>query len=381
MKYHKFYLSLGFIIFISSCGKITEETKPIQKDITETVFASGILEAEGTYNLTAQTDGYLLQTRFSEGDLVNEGQVLAVIDNKQNYYNRKSAGELYEIARRNTFTNSPSLLQAKNALNLAKQKMILDSSLYVKYKILLSSNSVSKSEYDNIRLQFETSRSYYFNSLENYNITKQQVQQSFISSEAQKEINNTIADNNVIKAVVHGKIYKKFKQRGDYVKKGDVIATIGDSKLIYAKVNIDEGNIDKVIVGQKAIIKLNINKTKTYNGTVSEIYPAFEESTQSFICKITIDDLLDFNIVNTQLQSNIIITETKNALLIPRNYIDFGGFVQVKGKKDKVKVETKFVSNEWVQVLSGIDERSVLVTENLKDNKTTTSELGSQINR
>jgi len=37
----------------------TEETTPIRKDVTETVFASGVLEANNTYSLTAQTDGYL----------------------------------------------------------------------------------------------------------------------------------------------------------------------------------------------------------------------------------------------------------------------------------------------------------------------------------
>ena len=53
------------IVFLQSCGKKSEETKPIRKDITKTVFASGILEAKNTYNLTAQADGYLVAINFN----------------------------------------------------------------------------------------------------------------------------------------------------------------------------------------------------------------------------------------------------------------------------------------------------------------------------
>jgi HlyD family secretion protein len=79
------------------------------------------------------------------------------------------------------------------------------------------------------------------------------------------------------------------------------------------------------------------------------------------------------------LQANIVVEFTKNALLIPRNYVDFGGFVTLKETGKKVKITTKFSSNEWVQVLSGIDENTILVTDNILENKTTTSEVGAQL--
>jgi multidrug efflux pump subunit AcrA (membrane-fusion protein) len=379
MKINIIRALLALTICLVSCGKKTEETKPIRKDVTETVFASGMLEAKDSYDLTAQTDGYLIQIEFKEGDLVKEGQVLAVIDNKQNNFNDKSSSALYEIARQNTFSNAPSLAQAKNSSHLAKQKMDLDSTLYYKYKTLVESNSVSQSDFDNSRIQYQTSKANYLNAIESYNQLKQQAEQALITNEAQKEISNIISSNNQITAVFNGKVYKKYKQKGDYVRKGDVIAAIGDANFIYAKVNVDETNIGKIKVGQEAFVQLNTNKDKTYKGKVSEIYPSFDEATQSFICKLVFLEPLDFVIVNTQLQSNIVVQTTKNALLIPRNYVDFGGFVTLKDSKEKIKIITKFSSNDWVQVLSGIDENTVLVTDNIADNKQTTSEVGEQM--
>ena len=86
----------------------------------------------------------------------------------------------------------------------------------------------------------------------------------------------------------------------------------------------------------------------------------FNEASQSFTTHLAFLDPLDFRIVGTQLQSNIVIEQSENALLIPRRFLDFNGNVQLKDSGEKVPVTTKSVSNEWVQVLDGIDEATVL---------------------
>lgn len=369
-------LSLFVLI---SCGKKTEETTPIRKDVTETVFASGVLEANNTYSLTAQTDGYLSKINFEEGDLIITGQVLAEVDNKENNFNTESAEGLYQIAQSNTSSNAPSLMQAKNNITITKSKLDQDQVQWQRYQKLWKENSVALIDFENATLQLKTSKANYESALENYKLIQQQADQQVITNKAQKEVSELMLTHNQIKALANGKVYKKYKEIGDYVKRGDVIALIGEAKTIHAKVNIDEGNIDKVKLGQAALIKLNTNKSKIYNGVVVEIYPSFDEATQSFICKINFTEELDFKIINTQLQANIIIAKTKAALLIPRNYIDFGGFVQIKGQNQKVKVVTKFVSNEWVQILKGIDQNTVLITDNIAENKMNTSEVGSQM--
>lgn len=362
-------------IFTTSCGKKTEETKPIRKDVTETVFASGILEAKNTYELAAEADGYLTQVSFEEGNLINEGKVLAVVDNRESKFNQRSSSELYNIALSNTNSSAPALQQAKNTIGSYKQKMELDLINLQRYQKLWATNSIAKMDLDNAELQYKTSKANYESALENYKQVQQQAEQEVISKKASKNINDLITGRNTVVAVFGGKVLKVYKKEGDFVKRGETIALIGEPTSIYAKVNVDEANIAKVKIGQEAAIQLNTQKRKVYKGVVTEISPAFDESTQSFICKIAFIDSLDFKIISTQLQSNIVVATSKNALLIPRNYIDFGGNVQIKGKNGKTKVETKFVSNEWVQILKGIDENTVLVTDNLLENKPSEGQL------
>jgi multidrug resistance efflux pump len=365
-KIKSLFIMITTISLLSSCGKKIQETNPIRKDVIETVFASGFIEANQTYQLVAQSDGYLVELNFKENDIVKQGQVLAVIDNKQNEINKESANALYKIAQQNLKPDAPQLVQAKIAMDNAKQKLDFDEEHAKRLKTLWESNSISKMDYETAELRFQTSKAEYAKAFENYALVKQQAEQQLVINNAQKNANDVLLGFNQIKAVYTGKVYQRYKEKGDFVRTGDVIATIGDANFLYANVSVDESSISQVKVSQDAVIQLNTNKQKNYKGKVAEILPAFNEQTQSFLCKIHFTDSLDFRIVNTQLQANIIIGTSKNALLIPRNYLQYGNLVMIKGENNPVKINTKFVSTEWVQVLSGLDENTTIITDKVK---------------
>ncbi len=352
-------------LLLSACGKQTEETQPIRKDVTETVFASGSLEAKGMYQLTARTSGYITSLPLVEGQMVQVGQVLAVIENNENIINTQGATQLLDIAKANTEESSPQLKQAKHDIDIRKQQMDQDQRTAERYQRLWDSNSIARVEYENAQLAYENSQSSYQSAVENYQRLVRDAKQQVVSNQTNVDIYSTAMGKNQVKALIAGKVYYKFKEAGDYVNQGEVIAEIGSPDLLYAQVNVDESSISRVEPGQEAIVELNTHRDEVFRGVVKEIEPAFDEATQSFLCNIYFLDTLDFRIVNTQLQANIIVGEQKDALLIPRNYLDYGGFVQVKGQEEKTLVSTQFVSNEWVQVLSGIDEETTLVTDKI----------------
>lgn len=380
MKKYKI-VPISFIVcLIIACGKPTIETKPIRKDITETVFATGILEAENTYHLTAEVDGYVAQINFEEGSLINKNAVFALISNQEHEINLQSANALYQIAANNTKSNSPLLLQAQNNIANAQKKYQQDSIQLYRYKKLFEVNSVSKLEYENMEVQLINAKNNLANANENYQHQLQINKEALINNEAKLKINNLTFGNNALKALTNGRVYKKYKQVGDFVKKGEVLALIGSAKSLYAKVSIDEGNINKIKVGQQVLVTLNTNTNKVYEGKLVEILPQFDEATQSFVCKIKFNDEIDFKIINTQLQCNIIVGVQKKALLIPRNFIDYGGNVLVKGDKATRKVKTNFISNEWVHVLEGIDENTILVSDKTNATKTELNPIQSNQN-
>ncbi len=362
IKNMKYLVSIfSFLFLLTGCKKSDEQPVfPVVKDITETVFASGILDPDDKYNLTAQADGYLLKVNFKEGDSVNTGQLLAIVDNKANSANAAAARELLQIANFNLSDDAPALKQIKANIDFAEQKWKQDELQAQRYKTLFESNSVAKVEYENVKLTSENSKASLDALKQQYSALKQQAEQQKITQEANSKISSANTSFNILKALAKGKILKRFKQMGDYVKKGDVIATIGKPNTMMARLNVDENSISKVKVGQKATVQLNVSKGKIYQGTVSEILPMFDESTQSFVCKVVFDKPLDFSISGTQLEANITVGEKKGALLIPREYLGFGNKVTLKSQKEPIVVETGIVSTVWVEILSGLSTKDEL---------------------
>lgn len=355
-------ISLFVIALFISCDRQRFEKKPIRRNITETVFASGILVPDDQFDLTAQSDGYLIKINFDEGDTVKTGSVLAVIENKQNDYSAVSANQLYEIASINVTPNAPALQQAQANIKMAGERLSQAEKQADRYQKLYATNSISKLENENANLELVNSKENLKLMQENYDLLKQQADQQFIIQKSQKGINDFLLGMNEVKAVEGGRVYKKFKQLGDYVHKGDMIAEIGDKKSIYAKLSIDESNISKIKLNQNVIIQLNTNKDRIYKGIITEIYPAFDDQAQSFYCKARFIDMLDFKISGTQLQANIIIKNKEHVLVIPRDCLEYGNRVIVKGK-GTVIVTTGFISSDWVEIVKGIDENSTIIAE------------------
>ena len=343
-----------------SCGT-KEEGKPVVQDIKELVFASGELEWDNSYNLNAQTDGILVNATFDVGNKVTENQIIASIDNKTNENNTASAKDLVVISKENLTDNAPALQQLQQNIKFAESKYQQDKTQAERYKRLYDSQSIAKVEYENMQLAAENSLSQLNALKKQYQQVLQQSKQNYINTENQLKNNQVVLGYNKLVVPQKGTIIKKLKFSGDYVKKGDVIAVIADENKVEGVLNVDENSIGKVKIGQTVFVQLNTNKNEVYNAKISEILAAFDEQTQSFICKVIFDKPLNTSLYGTQLEANILVGEKKNALLIPRNFLGFGNKVMIKGKDEAIIVKTGIVSTEYVEILDGITKEDVLL--------------------
>lgn len=351
-------LIISFSFF--SCNK-SKEISPINQDIKELVFASGQLEWEDAYNLTAQTDGVLQNANFDVGSIVIKGKTIATIDNKNNQINTEIAQEQLVISNENLTNNSPALQQLQQSIQFAESKYQQDKTQEDRYKRLFESQSVAKIEYENMQLNTK-------NSLSNLNALKKQAaqilqsaKQQQIVSKGQLKNNQVVQKYNSIIVTESGTVINKLKTTGDYIRKGEVITTIANAQKVEALLNIDENSIGKIKIGQVVFVQLNTDKKTIYNGKVSEILSAFDDRTQSFICKVAFDKPLENSLFGTQLEANILVGEKKDALLIPRNYLGFGNKVNVKGKNENVIIIPGIISTDYVEVLGGINKDDVLL--------------------
>ena len=106
----KYILILASCLSLLPCGKKNEETRVVQKDIQEFIFASGTLEADDAYKLKAEVEGAIINLDYQEGDLVEVGNTLAIIENRQNEVNLKSAKQLLDLAQKNTLATIQKII-------------------------------------------------------------------------------------------------------------------------------------------------------------------------------------------------------------------------------------------------------------------------------
>ena len=119
----------------------------------------------------------------------------------------------------------------------------------------------------------------------------------------------------------------------------------------------------KLKLGQEVAIRLNTEKEITYKAKLSQILPAFDNTSRSFIAKAYFETKPKLDIVGTQLEANIIIGTKKNALVIPSSYLNYGNTVILVEDEKNVIVKTGIVSSEWVEITGGLTAEQIITTK------------------
>lgn len=355
MKKQLIYIA-SLSILAASCKPKYDTTSPKTGPVMEAVFASGSIEPKDAYTLTSISDGFITKAYVTEGDMVKDGQLLFRLDNRQQNTQVAIAENNLEYAKLNASGSAPALLQIKAQIDAARIKLEADSMTLARITRLAATQSASQQDLDNATVAYRSSLSSYKSLQENYRATADRAKQDLANTQAQ--LQNARAGNQYydLKAIGNGKVYEIFKKQGDLVKRGDKVAMLGNPDSIFIYLDIDEAGIGKLQVGQEVLVELNTKKGHTLQAEISRIYPYFNETSQSYKVEATFKSQPAGLISGTQLQANIVTQRKENALLIPRVYVmpDNKVVVQKGDKYDTAKITTGIVSDEWVEVLSGL---------------------------
>lgn len=139
-------------------------------------------------------------------------------------------------------------------------------------------------------------------------------------NDAQNQLNYAIAQQNkmVVTSPISGMITAENNSNGDNIQTSNSILTIVDTSSMKIKVSVDELDIDKVKIGQKADIKFDAIKDKSYKGTVESISLSGSASggVTTYDVVLTLDDSTNVK-VGMNANVNILINSKENALTIP----------------------------------------------------------------
>lgn len=357
-------LPVGLVVVVSLRTKNKKEDFFIaeQKEMTEAVYASGIILPKEEYRVFAMADGILNKIMVSEGDSVQNGQMLFSINNQQQQIRLNNAQEAYQIAQRNyDYTHSPVLKELETAIRVAQTQMQNDSVNYVRFKNLWQENATSKIEYDKYTLIYENSKNNYLLQKARYEKAKNDLLLNLQNTQSQVQLNAEINRDYVAKSLFAGKVYEIYKEEGEAVRRGEVIALIGSHQQFYLQMSIDETDIDKIKIGQEVLVKVDIHKDKIFNAKVSKIYPRLNRQNQSFRVDAELDKeqvLESFS--GLTAEANIIIQSKAKALVVPKAFLleKDSLWVEKDGEKKKIAIKKGIENFEWVEITQGLENNT-----------------------
>ena len=359
IKHKNIFALLAILILAYSCSSKKPSISPEIKNITESVYASGIVKSKNQYEVFSKANGILQTVFIKEGDLIKKGDALFEIENKSARFTAENARLAAESA--DYMTNVDKLNDAKNAIELARKKLSNDSLFYVRQKNLWDNKIGSKVELEMKELNFENSKNNLLVTITKYEDLQRQLKLVSSQSKNNLRISQSIENDLVIKSEINGIVYKINKELGELVTSQMPIAVVGDEKKFILELKVDEHDIIKLKKGQLVLIQMDSYKTQVFEGTIMSIDPMMNERTRTFKAEVVFTKRPDVLYPNLTVEANIVISTNKNALTIPRNYLINDSMVLMEDGTMQ-KVETGLMDYNLVEIKSGISQATKITS-------------------
>ncbi|MCM4171909.1 hypothetical protein DHD32_10485 [Arenibacter sp. TNZ] len=351
------YMAL-FVCLFASCKK-AETTKPTRKNIENAVFASGHIEQANQYTVSSSVEGIINTIPVSEGDTITASAIVAVIKSDVQNNQVADAIAVYNDAANNVSENAAQLQQIQTKINQAREQLDLDKANYKRYRDLQAKNSVSQLDFEKAELQYNASYNNLSALRNNYKETESNLKLNETRSLVQVNTQKAILEDYQLSTSISGRVINLYKKQGELIKKGEAVAEIGSGSFII-KLFVAEDDIEKVNKGQTVAVNMNTYPNRTFNATISKIYPSFNEVEQSYVVEAAFQQLPAKIFSGSQLQANIETGSNKNVLVIPSSYLLREGYVLLENGHEQ-KVLTGRKNSDWTEVISGISEEDLIV--------------------
>ncbi len=360
----------------------TKLAKVEKGDLAKSVVATGKVTPIIKVEVKSKASGIVKKLYVDYGDRVKKGQLLAQLDKVEieaqvaqsqagleaAQANLKSSQADYERAK--VDAEGPDVPLLKRAydrdVSMAKDGVVSESALEdaeKNYEMALNKQNVSKAQVTVLRAKIAQAQA---------NVAQDQANL--------KQLEEQLSYTDIV-SPIDGIVLSRDVQMGDAVSSilvlgstATLVMTLGDTSEVYVKGKVDESDIGKVYLGQRARIKVESFKDKTFEGKVTKISPmgVEKDNVTTFEVRVSIQNPGGELKAEMTANAEIILEEHKNVLQIPEGAIlydkDKKASVEIpdpKGKegKDKIAVNIGISNGAKTEVLSGLKEGQEVVLQ------------------
>jgi HlyD family secretion protein len=348
---------LIFLCFLYSCNTHNEKTSPVIKNITESVYGSGIVKTDNQYEVFSTVTGTIDKILVTENDLVKAGTPLMIVSNETSRINRENA--LLAANYAGMDVNADKLTDLRNNIELARSKLSNDSALFIRQQNLWAQHIGSRVDLEQKELAYKNSQTALASAKIKYNDLLQQLTFNARQSKNNLDISKKNESDFTVKSSINGKVYSLYKKAGEMVSPQIPLALVGDPVVFLLELQVDEYDIAKIKTGQQVLVTMDSYKGSVFTAKVSKIYPLMSEHSKSFTVEAVFVNQPPVLYPNLTVEANIIIQSKEKALLIPRSYLVKDSFVLIK-KDEQKKIVPGLKDYQQVEIVSGLTANDVI---------------------
>ncbi|MDR2237954.1 MAG: efflux RND transporter periplasmic adaptor subunit [Chryseobacterium sp.] len=348
----KYFIPVLMVLTLLSCGK-KEETKPQAKkgfELSNTMLSSISLAKVEKKNIEDQysfygkisadknsyidvyplVGGNVLSVNAELGDYVKKGQVLATI----------RSTELAEV-QKDVSDARTDLVVAQNNLRVAKE--MFEGKLTTEREVLEAKSVLQKAQ---DQLQRATAVSTV------YNVKK-------------GNIYSVVAP--ISGYIVQKNINKDMQLRSD---RSENIFDVANTTNVWAIMNVNESDIDKISLGMKAQVSTLSYPDKVFDGKIDKIFKIIDPETNAMQARVVLDNANGLLIPESKATIKVSSSENNTALTVPSKAVIFDdnrSFVVIFKSRTDIKIkEIKILKQvgDVTYVGGGLSEGEEVVTNN-----------------
>jgi HlyD family secretion protein len=309
MKYGGFVV-IGTLALAAGCKKeeppVVYQAVPVEhRDIVVSARASGTIQPDTVVEVKSKASGEILELKVETGQLVKRGSLLARVDPR----------------------NPRNLMaQAQADLEVAEARLTNATSQKRRADELFKSQSITQQENESALLDYANARA---------EVVRARV--------AVDDARNQLDDTNVL-APITGTIIEKLVERGQVISSptrdvggGTVLMKMADLGLVQVRTLVDETDIGKIQVGQRATVTVDAFPNRPFEGSVLKIEPQAqtEQNVTMFPVLVRIDNREGLLRPGMNSEVEVHVGQREQVLAVPNSALrtqrDVGSAAQVLG--------------------------------------------------
>ncbi|ABF43021.1 secretion protein HlyD [Candidatus Koribacter versatilis Ellin345] len=262
----------------------------VQKNTADWIVAgAGRVEPESEdIKLGAELSGKLKSVYVEEGDRVKQGQLLAELENADYHAQVASAqAEVHETeaqlrkvvngARREERREALSTVeQARAVMNNSESEMLRRQKLY-------EAGVISREEAEQYAKEYDVAKAKFQEVSEHHKLVDETAREedrdiataNLLAARARLEQAQAMLAKTFVRSPIEGTVLRKHHRLGESVSNGstvpDPIVTIGATERLRVRVDVDEADVSKLTVGQKAYVTADAYGDKRFRGHIVRI--------------------------------------------------------------------------------------------------------------